>query len=397
MDCRNACIRVNGDVRVIDESPSRTKGSEQASSALSAIRWNFNDADAGRQSIHAFHSYPAKFIPEIPRAIIRELPPPPDTVIFDPFCGCGTTLVEAQSAGHPSVGVDLNPIGCLVSRVKTTPLPDNFASQADLCLSQARAMSVPPLPNIPNLDHWFAREVSEVLAALRASIRRVKDITVRHALEAVFSSIIVRVSNQDSDTRYAAVEKQMSKSSVYEAFAQTARNLAATSLSAELWNRSPVTVINRNIFDVTSHEIPGEVGLVITSPPYPNAYEYWLYHKYRMWWLGYDPIAVKAQEIGARAHFFSGRRSLEDFHSQMSKVFGLLAATMRRGAYCCFVVGDSKIHGEIIDNSAHVEAAASKHGFQLVFKCDREINPHRKSFNLHHARIKREHVIVWQR
>ena len=110
----------------------------------------------------------------------------------------------------------------------------------------------------------------------------------------------------------------------------------------------------------------------------------------------YDPLSVKAQEIGARAHFFSGRRSLEDFHSQMSKVFRLLATAMRKGAYCCFVVGDSKIHGEIVDNSAHLEAAASDCGFELVYKCDREINPHRKSFNLHHARIKKEHVIVWK-
>ena len=46
-------------------------------------------------------------------------------------------------------------------------------------------------------------------------------------------------------------------------------------------------------------DIPRRVGLVITSPPYPNAYEYWLYHKYRMYWLGLDPIAVKKQEIGA--------------------------------------------------------------------------------------------------
>jgi site-specific DNA-methyltransferase (cytosine-N4-specific) len=384
-------------VRVANEFPSKIETSERVYSVLSSIRWDFNDADAGRQSIHAFHSYPAKFIPEIPRAIIRALPPSSGTVVFDPFCGCGTTLVEAQSAGHASVGVDLNPIGCLVSKVKTTPLPDNFASEVDLCISRARSMSALPLPSIPNLDHWFAREVSNVLAALRASICQVRDAAVKQALEAVLSSIIVRVSNQDSDTRYAAVEKQVSTSAVYEVFAQTARSLSAISHSAELWNKSPATVINRDIFDITPDEIPGEVGLVITSPPYPNAYEYWLYHKYRMWWLGYDPIAVKAKEIGARAHFFSGRRSLEDFYFQMSKVFRLLAAAMRKGGYCCFVVGDSKIHGEIVDNSAHVVAAASECGFELVFKCDREINPHRKSFNLHHARIKKEHVIVWQR
>lgn len=74
-------MSVNAYVRLLDETFSDTKSNEQADLGLSAIRWDFNDADAGRQSIHSFHSYPAKFIPEIPRAIIRELPPPTDTMV----------------------------------------------------------------------------------------------------------------------------------------------------------------------------------------------------------------------------------------------------------------------------------------------------------------------------
>jgi hypothetical protein len=193
------------------------------------------------------------------------------------------------------------------------------------------------------------------------------------------------------------VSKDITAARVYEIFCEAARALARIAPAPELWRKPAVTIINRSIFEVTPDQIPSEIGLVVTSPPYPNAYEYWLYHKYRMWWLGYDPVAVKAQEIGARAHFFSGRRDGEDFHSQMLKVFALLAATMRKGTYCCFVVGDSKIHGRIIDNSAYLESAADACDFRLVFKSDRGINPNRKSFNLYHARIKREHILVWQR
>jgi site-specific DNA-methyltransferase (cytosine-N4-specific) len=117
-----------------------------------------------------------------------------------------------------------------------------------------------------------------------------------------------------------------------------------------------------------------------------------------MWWLDYDPLAVKSREIGARAHFFSGnRRHKEDFHAQMLRVFKLLAEIMREGAYCCMLAGDSKIHFRIVDNAELLLKAAAQHGFKLVFKSDREINPNRKSFNLHHARIKREHVLVWER
>jgi hypothetical protein len=361
---------------------------------LSRVEWDFSDADADRQSIHSFHSYPAKFIPEIPRALLRELAPPAGTIVFDPFCGCGTTLVEAQAAGFASAGVDLNPIGCLITKVKTAPLPWTFMSEVEICLERAREMAAPPSPQIPNLAHWFRPDVIKTLTALRTVIRDVKNRRVKQALEAVFSSIVVRVSNQDSDTRYAAVTKPVSTTRVFEVFARAAQNLAAV---APRTMAASATVINRNIFDVRKSDIPGEVGLVITSPPYPNAYEYWLYHKYRMWWLGYDPLSVKADEIGARAHFFSERRHEQDFYAQMSKVFALLSAITRKGTYCCFVIGDSKIHGEIVDNSEHLQKAADTHGFRLIFRVDREINPHRKSFNLHHARIKREHVLVWER
>ena len=375
----------------------RQDGADITATRLAGVGWDFSDASRCRRSIHAFHSYPARFIPEIPRTVIRELAPPRDTLVFDPFCGCGTTLVEAQQAGYASVGVDLNPIGCLISRVKTTPLPSDFVDAAICCIAKARGHTRLPLPDIPNLLHWFRADVCEALTAIRMEIRKVDDELTKQALEAVFSSIIVRVSNQDSDTRYAAVTKSLSSEAVFETFAESAQTLAALTMTSPILLETPATVLNQNIFDVCPADFPGDVGLVITSPPYPNAYEYWLYHKYRMWWLGYDPLAVKSSEIGARAHFFSRRRDKEDFHAQMVGVFKLLTEVMREGAYCCFVMGDSKIHGQIVDNAELLLKAAVQHGFKLVFQSDRAINPHRKSFNLHHARIKREHVLVWER
>jgi hypothetical protein len=376
----------------------RVNGADPPMKRLSRVGWNFTDANGSRRSIHAFHSYPARFIPEIPRTVIRELNPPQNALVFDPFCGCGTTLVEAQQAGYPSVGVDLNPIGCLLSRVKTTPLPPGFIGMANRCVTDAQEADPPPLPNIPNLLHWFRLDVCEALAALLVKIHEVTDIATRDALQAVLSSIVVRVSNQDSDTRYAAVVKDVSAETVFGAFAESAQILASLALQLPLLKQAPATVINRDVFEVRPADIPGDVGLVITSPPYPNAYEYWLYHKYRMWWLGFDPLVVKSSEIGARAHFFSRRsREKEDFYTQMTGVFKLLAEVMREGAYCCFIAGDSKIHGHIVDNAELLMRAATHHGFKLVFKSEREINPHRKSFNLHHARIKREHILVWER
>src|SRR5690606_18298796 len=88
------------------------------------ICWNFDNNK--KELIHNIHPYPAKFIPEIPRNLITRLGIKKNTIVFDPFCGSGTTLKVAQDLGLESIGVDLNPIACLISSIKTTRLPSNF-------------------------------------------------------------------------------------------------------------------------------------------------------------------------------------------------------------------------------------------------------------------------------
>ena len=137
---------------------------------------------------------------------------------------------------------------------------------------------------------------------------------------------------------------------------------------------------------------------MITSPPYPNAYEYWLYHKYRMWWLGFDPLAVKEKEIGARAHFFKrNNHTEENFWSQMRSTFALIDQVLVENGYACFVIGRSKIHGRLIDNADIIQAVAAERGLFVVSRFDRTISASRKSFNLSHANIKTETVLVLQK
>ena len=70
---------------------------------------------------HGFHKYPAKFIPHIPKwAIGKYLNDKKNKNILDPFCGSGTTLVEGVLAGYNVIGVDIDPLSAMISKVKTT-------------------------------------------------------------------------------------------------------------------------------------------------------------------------------------------------------------------------------------------------------------------------------------
>lgn len=377
-------------------------GTEQESQAhgtaerLATVDWSF----ANREKAHpveSIHPYPAKFIGDIPRALLDSLPNPPDTVVFDPFCGSGTTLVEAQRKGIASIGVDLNPIACLISRVKTAPTPVGLGNVSLRIANAARANRNPTRWVIPNVDHWFKEEVQEAVASLIDSLKSVPSGAIYDTLRLALSSILVRISNQESDTRYAAVSKSVGKNDVFDQFLLACQKMERA-LMARDWDLPEARVVEADTLKVGKDLVGRQVGLVITSPPYPNAYEYWLYHKYRMWWLGFDPLAVKEREIGARAHFFKREHHTEaHFWDQMRQTFNLIDRVLVPSGFACFVIGRSKIHGRIIDNADILQTVASECGMHVVSRFERVISAGRKSFNLSHANIKTETVLVLQK
>jgi site-specific DNA-methyltransferase (cytosine-N4-specific) len=366
---------------------------------LTTVDWHFANAKT-QDGVHGIHSYPAKFIPQIPRQLIEILATHANSVVFDPFCGSGTTLVEAQSAGHASIGVDLNPIATLIARTKTRYTTQSVHAAAQSVVREASEAKV-VVPSIPRVDHWFSGDVQSALAGLVDAISKIADKDLRDDLRLALSSIVVRVSFQDGDTRYAAIPKNVSADLVAELFLRSAMDLdrARQSHFSPLFAEVPVPsrIITADILSISPEDV-GPVDLVITSPPYPNAYEYWLYHKYRMYWLGFDPIAVREAEIGARPHFFKkNHHTAQDFERQMSGVFRLLQQTLRSSGVACFVVADSRIHGHIVDNVALLKRAASNNGFDLLNVVTRNVPSTRKAFNPANARTSRESIAVFGR
>lgn len=366
----------------------------QLQDGLEQIDWGFGTRTKPHP-VDALHPYPAKFITAIPEALIATLSIPVGTRAFDPFCGSGTTLMAAQKAGMESVGIDLNPIGCLISSVRTSSLPTDLNEAGEEVIRTALAKRSIKRMDIPNVDHWFQVDVQTAVAALISSIASIKAVSTRNTLRLALSSILVRVSNQESDTRYAAIDKNVSRQMVFDQF-RSAVGSIQRALQARTWELPAVRVIEADTLAVTPDQVGRDVGLVITSPPYPNAYEYWLYHKYRMWWLGFDALSVKEKEIGARAHFFKRDHHTEaNFWEQMGKTIDLIDQVLVRDGFACFVIGRSKIHGNIVDNSAIIRQIGTERGWTLVANIERIIRSNRKSFNLSHAKIKTETLIVF--
>ncbi len=68
---------------------------------------------------HGFDFYRGSFHGQMIRALINYCNLDQDSWILDPFSGSGTTLIEAKLLGFNSIGIDINPIACLNSKIKT--------------------------------------------------------------------------------------------------------------------------------------------------------------------------------------------------------------------------------------------------------------------------------------
>jgi site-specific DNA-methyltransferase (cytosine-N4-specific) len=380
---------------------------------LKGIDWDFRDAKTGYLT-HSIHPYPAKYIPQIPNALIQELSTTGETV-GDVFCGSGTSLVEALLLKRNAIGVDANPLAALISRVKTTSLNEEQLGVVAEVAANAEALAQtlhinernslfdsPPFtstgsrPEGNDLSFWFAEFVIEELAEAKKWCDGVADPAARDAALVALSSIIVSVSRQDSDTRYVRRDKTLRPGDTLRRFAKALRDSvrAIAELADICEPRFKATVIAASVLDQPKLPL---LDLVVCSPPYPNAYSYHLYHRTRMLWLGMDQPTFKRVEIGSHRKYSAKSAKAatgETFKAEMSTVFGWLKKHLRRDRFACFVVGDSTIAGERIDNSRLLTEAGAEHGFTREALINRNMHDLKKAFNPSIGRIKTESIVI---
>ena len=147
--------------------------------------WTYRRADT-KQITHAIHPYPAMMIPQVARRLIATYGCE-GSVLFDPYCGSGTTLLEGFLAGMSAVGTDLNPLARLIARVKTTPLDidalDDEAAHLPVFTSPAEL----PIPDVTNMDYWFSTGAQHNLAALRLHIDAIRNPALADVFRVAFA------------------------------------------------------------------------------------------------------------------------------------------------------------------------------------------------------------------
>lgn len=387
-------VRLSQYRRTVSNVLPRTSASDEVE-RLARVDWGF-EHETSRDLTHGLHPWPAKFIPQIPRAVIETCAQPGDRIL-DPFVGCGTTAVEALRHGCVPVVSDVNPLAALITQAKCdvpTKSERELITQWAEDLPQASTNDVVDklVPAIPNIQYWFDDDVIAQLSVLREATRKFN--MARSFLDVVFSSIILSASHQESETRYRRVERVVTAATVLARFRSRLEQALAMAASFEL-DVPPVAELPEIACADAREWVPqsGSCDVAVFSPPYPNSFDYHLYHRFRMFWLGFDPRVVKHQEIGAHLRYLDE----ETWRRDMRASLGRVADQLREDALCVVVVGDGVIAGETVPSSRILGEEASELGFREELDVKRPVSSTRKAFNLSDARLRAEHVVVLRR
>jgi DNA modification methylase len=360
--------------------------------------WNFHDENT-KEHLHSIHPYPAKFIPQIPRRAI-ELWTAPGDLVYDPFNGCGTTVFEASLAGRRGVGTDNNAVAILASRAKTAIYSkDDLTTLGAFAARTAGGLDfAPPRPDLiptnKNFHYWFDPVTIARLASLKGLILAEKN-PVKTLLLAVFSSIVVRVSYQDSDTRYSRKIRKVDANEVDSVFRARLADTISRIPDAMIEGRGSADIVQADARSVPFIQTES-VTLIVTSPPYLNAYDYHKYHRQRLHWIGGEESVefARDREIGSHDEFTKINARPDRYFEDMNACFAEWARVLKKGGRCLIVVGDAIVSKQAVHVGDQFVDLLSANGLAASERWIRTLKSTKRAFNVKNSRISHEHILL---
>lgn len=411
---------------------------------ISAIE---TDWDYRRESTdaltHGIHPYPAKMVPQVAARLIAEYGSECG-LLFDPYCGSGTSLLEANLAGMDAVGTDLNPLARLISRVKTTVLPLDAIDaliwdfeRGDWldreCGKRSHELDV------FNLEYWFSGDAVAQLQSIHSFVSAIGDKRLMDFARVAFSMTVREASwTKKSEFKLVRLPREQLESVETDAHALMMRALvrnrnAMAALAAtvdESFGDTHVLSFDTVRGIPPSSVVFGSADLIVTSPPYGDSQTtvaYGQFSRFSNQWLGFNGVKSLDTELmggrraGAYAPFgieridsvlerigeVDGRRAADvaSFFRDYSRSIANVATVLRSSGTACYVVGNRTVRGVTIPTDEITVALFELNGFKFVRSHTRNIPNKRMPYanspsNVAGATsptIRRETVIVCQK
>ncbi len=366
-------------------------------------------------STHGFHTYPAKMVPQIAKALLDEYGKNA-TNLFDPYCGTGTSLIEANLHGLNGIGTDLNPLARLIAKTKTTPIEIQtldfhlrdfynylFSFRFGFSTNQKSII----VPTFKNIDFWFSRTVKKDLAVISRYIDSIENVDIKEFFQVALSQTIRECSwtrkNEFKLYKMSPDRIKIFKPDSYSVFEKTLGKNRDGLL--DFMNEANEDV-KSNIFDFdTSVRIPKKVipdesiDIILTSPPYGDSSTTVAYGQFSALanqWLGLMERgrALDEQLMGgikaSRIPKFKSSilneqiREIEEidrgraldvssFYQSYNSSIKNVSSKVKKNGFACYVVSNRTVKGVRLETGTITKDFFEAYGFTHVETFERTI------------------------
>ena len=387
---------------------------------LDRVDWSFSSLE--NSGIHSFHWYPATYLSAIPGTLIPFFSEE-NSVVLDPFCGSGTTGVEAVRLGRRFIGIDTNPVALLISRAKLSfPDPAEMKFYVDKILRVSAGMfgetDTPDHPRKTELLAWYHSETFETLNRILVLILEINSAVVKDCLLAVFSGILKGCSSQGRhwgwvcDNVRPKPNEILNKDAIV-AFASAAQDFIKFSCSSYESSQVHSGASTRDDLRARSEILSGDcvgelngmadesIDFIVTSPPYYGVVDYVKSQRLSYLWfdkaelaefeLGFSDFEMlRAREAGARSNRHR-KNSHELYLRFMAEFFRGAYRVLKRNSSMTLVLGESRARASTID--LLIDSASSV-GFALSGRALRDIKNTRRRLT---ASVAGEDILIFKK
>jgi DNA modification methylase len=324
--------------------------------------------EENQRAMHSLHyvvNYHASFRPELAHYCVQRYSRP-EEIVFDPFCGRGTTALEANILGRVAYSSDINPLAGLMTAAKTFPvgLDEVVLRLNEIDFSRPVDLSDYQNALFPFYHPDTYRELVNLRAALRSRDDRVNRFITLLALSRLHGHSAGYFSAYSAPQRSLSPERQhmlnlrRREQPSYRAVAPRLIRRAAEALQ-DGFSRDFFTVAQKNavhIADARRSEwlAANSVDLVVSAPPSPEEYSYpeaqWL----ESWFAGMRPAA---EEPFAESDLALWREFVAESLRAMLRV-------LKPGSFAALAVGEIRSDRDILFLDDILAAEAQKIEYQ---------------------------------
>jgi DNA modification methylase len=369
--------------------------------------WTFN-GEYTREYTHVYHDYPARMIPQVARKLLS-IYGKNAKVIFDPYCGTGTSLVEGMLVGIDGIGTDLNPLARLIAQAKTDY---NISERAVLDeiekFNNNKDSLEPTIPRIKNMMYWFKKDVVIKLGKIRSYIDSISDKDVKLFFEVAFSETVRESSNtRKNEFKLFRYEEEKLKqwnpdpySIMNDKLQRNFKGLLEFKWKINKLSRKPIVNIYGydSVTDIPNSDIAEDLAdIVITSPPYGDSrttVAYGQYSRLSSEWLSLSNEDIDKKLMGGTIlrsipNFPSKylneaisaiasrneKRALEvaSFYNDLEQSIRNVSRIIKSNGYSCYIVANRTVNSVVLPTSEAVKDFFEYYGFEHVKTYIRDI------------------------